>query len=141
MNFENRLYVNMGNVNHYSRRPRKRSEGKLFFANVDTLYRKAVFSRRPQDYNGADIWKYFYEDLKTDYSTDTLTQNYLFILTDGYPIVGQRNKLLQVKNDFPDLEIVLLEAAPREKDLEWDHIMSIWEDWFKHHRHQEIYPG
>jgi len=37
---------------------------------------------------------------------------------------------LQVKNEFPDLEIVLLEAAPREKDLEWDHLMSIWETWF-----------
>ena len=21
-------------------------------------------------------------------------------------------------------------AAPREKDLEWDHIMSNWEEWF-----------
>ena len=35
------------------------------------------------------FWKYFYEDLKVDYVSDTLTQNFLFILTDGYPIVGK----------------------------------------------------
>jgi len=128
--FEDRLYVNMSTMDPISRKAKEEKRRADFSANLDTLYRKAVFSRDPNDYYGADIWKYFYEDLKIDYSHDTLTQNYLFILTDGYPIVGQQNKLLKVKNDFPDLEIVLLEAAPREKDLEWDHLMSIWEDWF-----------
>src|SRR5260221_11424528 len=128
--FEDRLYVNMTNLNLVERKAREEERKKNFFANLDTLYHRAVFSHRPEDYNGADIWKYFYEDLKIDYSKDTLTNNFLFILTDGYPIVGQQSKLLQVKNEFPDLEIVLLEAAPREKDLEWDHLMSMWENWF-----------
>jgi hypothetical protein len=128
--FEDKLYVNMSSMDPISRKAKEEKRRADFSANLDTLYRKAVFSRNPDDYYGADIWKYFYEDLKIDYSHDTLTQNYLFILTDGYPIVGQQNKLLKVKNDFPDLEIVLLEAAPREKDLEWDHLMGIWEDWF-----------
>ncbi|GHN02181.1 hypothetical protein WSM22_36700 [Cytophagales bacterium WSM2-2] len=128
--FEDRLYVNISNLNMVERKGREEERRKDFFANLDTLYRRAVFSQRPIDYNGADIWKYFYEDLKTDYSRDSLTNNYLFILTDGYPIVGQQNKLLQVKNEFPDLEIILLEAAPREADMEWDHLMSIWENWF-----------
>ncbi|HTJ49875.1 MAG TPA: caspase family protein [Cyclobacteriaceae bacterium] len=128
--FEDRLYVNMGNVNHVLRKSMEDDRRKDFFSNLDTLYNRAVFSQRSEDYYGADIWKYFYEDLKTDYSNDTLTQNFLFILTDGYPIVGQQSKLLKVKNEFPNLEVVLVEAAPRERDLEWDHIMSIWEDWF-----------
>lgn len=128
--FEDRLYVNMKNLNLVERKAREEERRENFFATLDTLYQQAMFSRKPEDYNGADIWKYFYEDLKTDYSRDTLTQNFLFILTDGYPIVGQQNKLLQVKNEFPDLEIVLLEAAPREKDMEWDNLMSIWENWF-----------
>lgn len=127
---EDKLYVNMSSMDPISRKAKEEKRRADFSANLDTLYRKAVFSRNPNDYYGADIWKYFYEDLKIDYSNDTLTQNYLFILTDGYPIVGQQNKLLKVKNDFPDLEIVLLEAAPREKDLEWDHLMNIWEEWF-----------
>ena len=128
--FEDRLYVNIGNLNPVVRKAKEEERRKKFFANLDTLYRAAVFSQKPDDYYGADIWKYFYEDLKVDYSRDTLTQNFLFILTDGYPIVGQQNKLLQVKNEFPNLQIVLLEAAPREKDLEWDHLMNIWETWF-----------
>lgn len=128
--FEDRLYVNMANLNNVVRKAQEDQRRKKFYANLDTLYRKAVFSRRPTDYNGADIWKYFHEDLKNDYSRDSLTRNYLFILTDGYPIVGHQNKLWLVKNEFPDLEIVLLEAAPRELDLEWDHIMNTWEEWF-----------
>jgi hypothetical protein len=128
--FEDRLYVNMENLNNISRKAREVERREHFFANVDTLYSKAVFSRTPEDYHGADIWKYFYEDLKMDYASDSLTKNYLFILTDGYPIVGEQNKLLQVKNEFPDLEIVLLEAAPRERDMEWDRIMNRWEEWF-----------
>jgi hypothetical protein len=128
--FEDRLYVNMNNLDMVSRKAKEDARRDSFFANLDTLYRKAVFSYRPKDYHGADIWKYFYEDLKNDYVNDPKTKNYLFILTDGYPIVGHQNKLWQVRNEFPDLEIVLLEAAPREKDLEWDNIMKTWEEWF-----------
>ena len=124
----------MDNLNTIERKAKEDERRKNFFTSLDALYRDAVFSKKPEDYYGADIWKYFHEDLKTDYSRDTLTQNFLFILTDGYPIVGQQNKLLQVKNEFPDLEIVLLEAAPREKDLEWDHLMNVWETWFQYDR-------
>lgn len=129
--FEDRLYINMENVSNVYRKAKEEERREHFYANVDTLYKQAVFSSEPNDYYGADIWKYFHEDLKHDYSRDTLTKNYLFILTDGYPIVGDQSKLLSVKNEFPDLEIVLLEAAPRDKDLEWDRIMQLWEDWFK----------
>lgn len=129
--FEDRLYVNMQNVNKISRKAQEDDRKKKFFENLDTLYRHAVFSRKSEDYHGADIWKYFYEDLKNDYSRDPHTKNYLFILTDGYPIVGHQNKLWLVKNEFPDLEIVLLEAAPREADLEWDHVMGVWQEWFR----------
>lgn len=129
--FEDRLYVNMDNIQNVYRKLNEDQRRKNFFANLDTLYREAVFSQDTDDYYGADIWKYFYEDLAMDYSNEPLTENYLFIITDGYPIVGtNRNKLLQVKNTFPDLHIVLLEAAPRKKDMEWDHVMEIWQEWF-----------
>jgi hypothetical protein len=129
--FEDRLYVNMDNVKNIYRKPKEKERRDTFFANIDTLYQKAVFSKDPERYDGADIWKYFYEDLKVDYVSDTLTENFLFILTDGYPIVGKTQvKLQEVKDQFPDLNIVLIEAAPREEDLEWDRIMTIWENWF-----------
>lgn len=129
--FEERLYVNMNNISNVYRKLNEDERRKAFEANLDTLYRRAVFSSQPEKYHGADIWKYFHEDLKVDFSRDTLTENYLVIITDGYPIVGHnRNKLLDVKNEFPGLKIALVEAAPREKDLEWDHMMKTWEEWF-----------
>jgi len=129
--FEDRLYVNMDNIKNIYRKRDEVQRREDFMANLDTLYQEAVFSKTPEDYHGADIWKYFYEDLKMDYSRDTLTQNYLFILTDGYPIVGKDQvKLRDIENDYKDLHVILLEAAPREKDMEWDRIMGIWENWF-----------
>jgi hypothetical protein len=128
--FEDRLYINMKGLNNVVRKSQEEERREKFYSSLDALYKNAVFSKSPTDYNGADIWQYFYEDLKNDYSRDSLTKNYLFILTDGYPIVAHHNKLWRVKNEFPNLEVVLLEAAPREQDLEWDHIMSTWQEWF-----------
>jgi hypothetical protein len=128
--FEDRMYVNMGSIPNMLRRSKEVERRDNFTAALNDLYKKAVFSNNPQDYYGADIWKYFYEDLEGDISEDTLTRNFLFILTDGYPIVGHdRNKLEQVNKKFPGLEIILLEASPRDKDLEWDHIMDMWTTW------------
>ena len=25
---------------------------------------------------------------------------------------------------------IIVEAAPREKDMEWDHVMAMWKNWF-----------
>lgn len=131
INFEEKLYMNMKNINLVQRKKGETTRRNNFFETLDQLYKKAEFSKTPTDYYGADIWKYFYENLKEDYSKDTLTKNFLFILTDGYPIVGKDlAKLQPIKNKFPDLHIILLEAAPREKDMEWDHIMDLWGEWF-----------
>jgi len=129
--FEDRLYVNMDNINLVYRKSKERERRAEYLANIDTLYKEAIFSTNPEDYYGADIWKYFYEDLKYDYVSDTLTKNFLFILTDGYPIVGKDpNKLQPISARFPDLHVVIVEAAPRDKDLEWDRIMDRWSEWF-----------
>lgn len=129
--YEDKLYVNMENIKNVFRRPKEEERRSNFNNALDELYKKAVFSKNPKEYYGADIWKYFYEDLKTDYSSDSLTKNFLFILTDGYPIVGKDIKKLQpVKESLPDLHIVLVEVSPRDKDLEFDRIMDMWTEWF-----------
>jgi hypothetical protein len=129
--FEDRLYINMDNIKLVYRKSREDERRTQYLANLDTLYNMAMFSSDPEDYYGADIWKYFYEDLRYDYVSDTLTNNYLFILTDGYPIVGNNpNKLRPVNTQFPDLHVVIVEAAPRDKDLEWDRVMDRWSEWF-----------
>jgi len=129
--YEDSLYINMENIPAVLRRRQEERRKKVFNENLDRLYDQAVFSNVPEEYNGADIWKYFYEDLKVDYNTDTLTRNFLFLVTDGYPIVGRDlTKLQPVREEYPDLKVVLLEAAPRDKDMEWDRVMALWEDWF-----------
>ncbi len=129
--YEDSLYINIENVPAVLRRKKEEERRLTFFNNLDKLYDQAVFSDDPKDFYGADIWRYFYEDLKVDYVNDTLTQNYLFLLTDGYPIVGKDlTKLQAVNQDFPDLKIVLIEAAPRDKDLEWDRVNDLWKAWF-----------
>jgi len=129
--YEDSLYTNIENVPGVLRRKTEEERRTVFSNNLDKLYDQAVFSNNPKDFYGADIWKYFYEDLKVDYVTDTLTQNFLFLFTDGYPIVGKDlTKLQSVKESYPELKVVLMEAAPRDKDLEWDHVIELWEEWF-----------
>lgn len=129
--FEDSLYISMENIPAVLRRKKEEERRSVFFNNLDRLYDQAVFSNNPKKYYGADIWKYFYEDLKVDYVKDTLTQNFLFLFTDGYPIVGKDLKKLQtVKEEYPDLRTILIEAAPRDKDMEWDRVIELWEDWF-----------
>jgi len=67
--------------------PEKRSKlvqesEKKFNTVLPDVYRQALVSKRTSDYAGADIWKYFNEDLADDLDKDA--QNTLFILTDGY---------------------------------------------------------
>ena len=129
--FEDRLYINMENIPHVLKKKKEDERTANFKANLDSLYNEAEFSSIPSDYNGADIWKYFYEDIVSDYVSDTLTKNFLFILTDGYPIVGKnKEKLEPLLDNFPDLHVILVEAAPRDKDMEWDNIMNLWSEWF-----------
>lgn len=129
--YEDSLYTNMENIPGVLRRKTEEERRLVFHNNLDKLYEQAVFSSNPKDFYGADIWKYFYEDLKVDYVTDSLTQNFLFLFTDGYPIVGRDlTKLQTVKEKYPDLKLVLMEAAPRDKDMEWDRVIALWDQWF-----------
>jgi hypothetical protein len=129
--YENELYINMENIPTVHRRAKEVARRDSFNTALDELYQKAVFSKLPKEYYGADIWKYFYEDLKDDYSNDTLSRNFLFILTDGYPIVGKNlSKLQPVNKNYPNIQIILVEGSPRDKDLEWDHIQEMWIKWF-----------
>ncbi|HUR11181.1 MAG TPA: hypothetical protein VM012_07415 [Flavitalea sp.] len=55
---------------------------KTFNATLPEIYRQAVISNNTTDYSGADIWKYFNEDLEDDMEENGM--NTLFIITDGY---------------------------------------------------------
>jgi len=55
---------------------------KNFNTLLPQIYKKAVISNNSTAYAGADIWKYFNEDLQDDLEKDA--QNTLFIISDGY---------------------------------------------------------
>ncbi|MGB8194924.1 MAG: hypothetical protein WCF67_23515 [Chitinophagaceae bacterium] len=55
---------------------------KTFKTVLPELYKQAIISNNNADYVGADIWKYFDEDLSGDLEKDA--RNTLFIITDGY---------------------------------------------------------
>jgi hypothetical protein len=55
---------------------------RKFDSLLPVLYKKAVISNNSKDYPGADIWRYFNEDLAGDLEPDAT--NTLFIITDGY---------------------------------------------------------
>jgi len=55
---------------------------KTFTKVLPEIYKMAVIGNNSTAYSGADIWKYFNEDLADDLEKDA--QNTLFIITDGY---------------------------------------------------------
>jgi len=55
---------------------------KTFNTLLPDIYKQAVIGNNSTAYSGADIWKYFNEDLGDDLEKDA--QNTLFIITDGY---------------------------------------------------------
>ena len=55
---------------------------KTFNTVLPDIYKQAVIGNNSTAYSGADIWKYFNEDLADDLEKDG--QNTLFIITDGY---------------------------------------------------------
>ncbi len=106
-------------------------EGR-FARNIDRLYNIANFSNNSNDYAGANISRYFIKDLGYDVRRDSLTTNLLFILTDGYVVVGNKTSaMLDVHHKFPELKVMVLEIAPRKKDYESERIIESWDNWFE----------
>jgi hypothetical protein len=106
-------------------------EGR-FARNIDKLYDVAIFSDNSNDYSGANISRYFIKDLFNDVKRDSLTTNLLFILTDGYVVVGNNsNVMLDIHQKFPELKVMVLEIAPRMKDYESEKIIESWDRWFE----------
>src|ERR1700730_13242210 len=87
---------------------------KTFNTILPDVYRQALVSKHTSGYAGADIWKYFDEDLEDDLDKDA--ENTLFIITDGYmdfekteerPALNNRftscAKIINSLKKYPDL--------------------------------------
>ncbi|MBS1565798.1 MAG: hypothetical protein JST39_15525, partial [Bacteroidetes bacterium] len=74
------------------------STQKLFGTLLPEIYKQAVISNNSNAYSGADIWKYFHEDLEDDLENDA--QNTLFIVTDGYMDLDKKEERPDQHNRF-----------------------------------------
>ena len=116
------LYDMVGNlrVDMGSEQPEKKSKDveeteKTFTSTLPDIYKQAVISNNSNAYSGADIWKYFKEDLEDDLEKDG--QNTLFIVTDGYMDLDKKeerpdhpnrfascSRIINVLKKYPDWE-------------------------------------
>jgi len=94
---------------------------KTFNKVLPEIYKQAVIGNNSNAYSGADIWKYFNEDLADDLEKEG--QNTLFIITDGYmdlekseerPSQNNRyascSQIIKALNKYPDWETKFAEG-------------------------------
>ena len=91
------------------------SAEKNFDNTLPEIYKQAVIGNNTRAYSGADIWKYFSEDLEDD--LEKTEQNTLFIITDGYMDLEKADERPSVKNRYSNCSqiINLLKKYP-----EWE---------------------
>lgn len=91
------------------------STAKKFDSLLPRIYKKAVISNNSTDYAGADIWRYFNEDLQDDLEKDA--QNTLFIITDGYLNFESTEGRLSKNNRFTSCTQVI---SSLKKSPDWN---------------------
>jgi hypothetical protein len=105
---------------------------------TDKLYQLASVSKNPDDYYGADIWKFFDEEIQ--YRLKKGYKNHVFILTDGYLFVKEKRD--ELAPDFPPVrfktgdffvDVCMLGITPKNTlDDEFYRLKNLWSDWFAH---------
>jgi hypothetical protein len=139
--FEDILFLDMGQKEHSRKQKKVIDEFSNKLNNsLNLLYSKAYFSNEPNDYKGADIWKYFNDDLTSDLIKSENVKNHIIILTDGYMFVKDIQD--EMDNSFPaidfkslnndyNLDVCVLEISPKENMIsEVKRLKVVWGNWF-----------
>ncbi|MFT3826084.1 MAG: hypothetical protein QM731_19335 [Chitinophagaceae bacterium] len=115
------LYDEVGTlrVELASEQPEKRAAAidgaeKTFQTTLPDIYKQAVISNNSKAYSGADIWKYFNEDLQDD--LDKGARNTLFIVTDGYMNFESASDKTVQNNRFTSCSQLI---AKLKKNADW----------------------
>ena len=127
-----RFYINAETV-PISKKVKIRDGRDKFKSDLIKLYKSARISDNPNDYYGANIQSYLQNELDDHVYRDSLTKNYLIILTDGYQYVkglsGGLNDWHSI-GDLSDIEVVVLEMDPNRNRPDETQIMNDkWKDW------------
>lgn len=116
------LYDEVGTlrVELASEQPEKRAAAidggeKTIAGTLPDIYKQAVISNNSKAYSGADIWKYFNEDLQDD--LDKAAHNTLFIVTDGYMNFESASDKTVQNNRFTSCAQII---AKLKKSADWN---------------------
>ena len=83
---------------------------KIFSTTLPGIYKQAVIGNNSTAYSGADIWKYFNEDLADDLEKDG--QNTLVIITDGYMDLEKEEERPSQNNRYASCSKIVLLLFP-----------------------------
>lgn len=130
---ENDFYINIGEIPVPVRKKEEPDRKTRFLSSLESLYSKAVFSTNKNDYLGADIERYFRDDLANDLKDEGFN-NYVVVLTDGYMFIQGKQvemvkHLIDVQKKFDNLKVVIMEVAPKDIDGEFDRLKNLWVNW------------
>jgi hypothetical protein len=81
---EQRLRLDFSKIHIKDRSNYLKKNGAVYTTAVDSMYALAGLGRRSSDYAGSDTWQFFRQYLPHYLSTDTLVQNRVIVITDGY---------------------------------------------------------
>ena len=127
--FEDTLSVDMGTIPI----PQKKNiadSKKSFKVGLTNLYEQAKVSSDPNDYLGADVPRYLNEFYASEMCQDSLCNDFLVILTDGYLFVDGKSEALdkwQNLNDLTGVKVLVLEMNP--VDGQYNSMKRRWQDW------------
>jgi hypothetical protein len=138
--WEDTIDINMGQIPFENQSaPKRKKRDEAFYRTINSVYANCIFSKNKGAYLGANIQKYFKQDMLRD--LDTRGKNKIFILTDGYPVVeGKSVHVADLENlnrkfsEFKDnTDIYFLEMNPRDdvKDDEYAKLISAWTKWLQ----------
>lgn len=106
--FEKQLSLNLEKMEINKKSVSVKNLDKSLDSILTVLYDRAVQSNREAKITESNIWKYFNDELESDLVNDSLTINYLFILTDGYFRALNADQAVQTNNRFSSIDFIAL---------------------------------
>jgi hypothetical protein len=137
--YEDKLVVNSLSASENRLNEYFNADALRFVSNLSELYNKAYIGEDGSKYFGADIYKFFNEDLRLS-DLDSTQENKIVIFTDGYMFVsGKQGEDIPLVDILPsnkfaqkNIEVLLVEITPKEdKEGEFNRLEQGWNNWFK----------
>lgn len=137
--FEDKLVVNTLSSSENRLKNYFNEDVPNFYKNIQLLYDKVDCGNDCNKYFGADIFKYFNEELKVA-DLDSNSVYKIVILTDGYMFVkDKQGEDIPLQNIAPlnkfsnkNIEVILVEIEPKENlEGEFNRMDIGWTEWFK----------